>query len=64
MGFQGFSQRMELAKVFSKVKSAKPADVTQAEKDRRKQVAQVRADARRAENLAQRDLIQRKRFQS
>lgn len=61
MGYQGFSPRMELAKVMAKAKASTAQPLDQAEKYRRKQLARVRADARLAENLAQRALVQSKR---
>jgi hypothetical protein len=64
MGFQSFSQKMELAKAFAKAKAPTSAVVDQAEKERRKQVAKVRADRRVAENLAQRALVESRRCNS
>jgi hypothetical protein len=60
MTFQGFSPKIGLAMAIAKAKKAKanPMPIDQAEKDRLKQLAQVRNDKRLAENLAQRALIQ------
>jgi hypothetical protein len=61
MAYQGFSQRLELAKVLSGAKRSAPPAASEAEKARRKQLAQARADKQLAENLAQRALIQSRR---
>lgn len=61
MAYQGFSQRLELAKAFSKAKASPPASTSQAEKDHRKRLASARAEKRLAENLAQRALVESRR---
>lgn len=61
MGYQSFSSKMELAKSIAKAKAASPLAVSQAQKERCKQVTHVRDAKRRAENLAQRALIESKR---
>lgn len=59
MSLQGFSPKLGLAMAIAKAKKAKvnPVPIDQAEKDRQKQLAKVRADKLLAENLAQRALI-------
>ena len=61
MGLQGFSQKLQLAKAFSKAKTSKPSALTEAEKARRKELQKARAEKLLAENLAQRALIEGKR---
>ena len=61
MGYQGFSQRLELAKKFVRAKTPDTAPVDQAEKARRKQLTKARAENLLAENLAQRALVQSRR---
>lgn len=65
MGYQSFSSKMELAKSIAKAKAkakaASPLAVSQAQKERCQQVTQVRDAKRRAENLAQRALIESRR---
>ena len=61
MGYQGFSQKLELAKALSKAKASTPLALSDAEQARRKQLHKVRSDKRLAENLAQRALIEGKR---
>jgi hypothetical protein len=61
MAYQGFSPKLELAKLIAKAKASGTAPLSQVEKDRQKLVNQARLDKRRAENLAQRALIESKR---
>lgn len=61
MAFQGFSQRLELAKALAGAKRAAPMPATEADKARRKQLAQARADKILEENLAQRALVESRR---
>jgi hypothetical protein len=58
MAFQGFSSKMNLAIKIAKAKGATAQPIDQAEKDRRKRLADVRNEKRLAENLAQRALVE------
>ncbi|MDP9891242.1 hypothetical protein J2W32_000339 [Variovorax boronicumulans] len=60
MAYQGFSPKLELAKTFARAKVSS-VPMGDAEKARRKQLAQARADKLREENLAQRALIESRR---
>ncbi|MCR6477538.1 hypothetical protein VG_p51 [Variovorax phage VarioGold] len=60
MAYQGFSPKLELAKAFARAKVSS-APISEAEKVRRKQLAQARADRRLEENLAQRALVESRR---
>jgi len=61
MGYQGFSQKMELAKKFAKAKTSKRGAMSEAEKAHRKELAKTRSEKLISENLAQRALIESRR---
>jgi hypothetical protein len=61
MAFQSFSPKLRLAMTIAKAKGHAALPIDQAEKERRKQVSNARDAIRRAENLAQRALIQGRR---
>lgn len=56
--FLAFSPKVELARALIKAKSKGAAPKTQEQKVRKKQLDRERADKLRAENLAQRALIE------
>lgn len=59
--FLAFSPKVELAKAITKAKSKDLAPRTQEQKDRKKRLDRERADKLRAENLAQRELVESRR---
>ena len=61
MAFQGFSPKLQLAMNIAKAKGPAASPIDQAEKERRKQLANARNEKRMAENLAQRALIESRR---
>lgn len=62
MAYQGFSSKMELAKLITKAKAPRLAPLSQVDKDRQKALHQIRLDKRLAENLAQRALVESRRI--
>lgn len=61
MAYQGFSQKMELAKAFAKAKSSGAAALSPEQKDQQKRNRRAHLDKLLAENLQQRALIESKR---
>jgi hypothetical protein len=62
MAYQGFSPKLRLAMDIAKAKGATALPIDHDEKARRKQVVKARAEKRLAENLAQRALVQIRRW--
>lgn len=61
MGYQGFSQKLELAKQVARAKAPKRGQLSEAQKVHRKERAAARSEKLKMENLAQRALIESRR---